>query len=139
MRRTPPVVVQLRPDPRVQAVVALLATLTALGLYVWAVDHDRAAAPLVLALPLIARWAWRQAAVLPRRLRWDGEAWWLSAPGAADETLVRLDVVIDLDHWLLLRATPGPCWLPLARHQQPSAWGGLRATLYAAPARAADA
>ena len=53
MRRTPPVVVQLRPDPRVQAVVALLATLTALGLYVWAVDHDRAAAPLVLALPLI--------------------------------------------------------------------------------------
>jgi hypothetical protein len=139
MRRTPPVVVHLRPDPRVQAVVAVLAALAALGLCAWAIDHDRAAVTLLLSLPLVAIWAWRQAAVLPRRLRWDGEAWWLSAPGADEETLVRLDVVIDLDHWLLLHASPGPRWLPLARHQQPATWGALRATLHAAPARAVDA
>lgn len=139
MRRTPPVVVHLLPDPRVQAVVALLAALTALGLWAWVLDHSRAAMPFLLAVPLMAVWAWRQAAALPRRLRWDGEAWWLSPPAGDDETLVQLDVVIDLDHWLLLRASPVSCWLPLARHQQPAAWGALRATLYAAPARRADA
>lgn len=136
-RRTPPVVVQLAPQPRLQALVAFIALLAAGGLSAWAVSHQTSAWPVWLAVPPLAGWAWRAAAVLPRRLRWDGEAWWLAEPGRDDEAAVQLGVLIDLDHWLLLRAEPGPRWLPLSRHQQAPHWTALRATLFAAPQRPA--
>lgn len=138
MRRTPPVVVQLQPQPAVQALVAALAAVTALGLAAWAISHMPQAWPLLLAVPLAAYRAWRQAAVQARRLRWDGEAWWLGPASGDDEARVQLDVVIDLDRWLLLRASAGPCWLPLAARQHPATWGALRATLFSALPRAAD-
>lgn len=131
MRRTPPVVVHVQPQPAVQAVVALISALAATGLACWAISHQPLAWPALLAVPVVAAWAWRQAAILPRRLRWDGEAWWLAEPGQQDETAIRLAMLIDLDAWLLLRAHPGPHWLPLSRRQQPQ-WGALRATLFAA-------
>jgi len=86
-------------------------------------------------VPAAVAYAWRAAAVLPRRLRWDGQAWWLAEPGRDDETAVQLAVLIDLDAWLLLRAAPGPRWLPLSRQQQ-SQWAALRATLFSARAAA---
>ncbi|MFT7721758.1 MAG: hypothetical protein QM788_02845 [Roseateles sp.] len=133
-RRTPPVVVRLAPQPAVQAVVALLAAMTAGGLAAWALGHQPQAWPALLAVPAAAAWAWRAAAVGPRRLRWDGQAWWLGHPHRDDdETAVQLTVLIDLDAWLLLRAMPGPRWLPLSRHQQAAQWTALRATLFAAP------
>lgn len=132
MRRTPPVVVQLQPQPALQAVVALIAALTVGGLATWAISHEPRAWPALLAIPVAAFWGWREAAVMPRRLRWDGQAWWLAEPGRDDETPVRLAVLIDLDSWLLLRAGPGPRWLPLSQAQQPT-WTALRATLFAAP------
>jgi hypothetical protein len=134
MRRTPPVRVQLEPQPAVQGVVALIAALAAAGLAGWAVSHRESAWALWLLLPLVAAWGWRSAAVLPRRLRWDGQGWWLTEAHASAETAVNLVVLIDLDGWLLLRATPGPRWLPLSRRQQPAQWGALRATLFAASA-----
>ena len=133
MRRTPPVVVHLQPQPAVQAVVAAIMALAASGLAAWAVSHQSKAWPAWLAIPAVAFWAWRAAAVLPRRLRWDGQAWWLAEPGRDDETQVQLAVLIDLDAWLLLRAEPGPRWLPLSRAQQVPHWGALRATIFAAP------
>jgi hypothetical protein len=133
MRRTPPVVVPLLPQPGVQAVVALFALLASGGLAVWAASHIPQAWPALLALPFISLWAWRAAAVLPRRLRWDGQAWWLAEPGGDDEITVQLAVLIDLDAWLLLRASPGPRWLPVSRRQQAAHWTALRATLFAAP------
>jgi hypothetical protein len=136
MRRTPPVVVQLQPLAAIQAVVALIAALASGGLAAWVISHQSRAWPVLLAVPVAAFWAWRQAVALPRRLRWDGEAWWLAEPGRADEAAVRLAVLIDLDRWLLLRASPGPRWLTLARHQHPAHWGALRATLFAASAKA---
>jgi len=75
--------------------------------------------------------------VLPRRLRWNGQAWWLAEPGHDDDTQVQLAVLIDLHTWLLLRARPGPRWLPLSRARQPSQ-GTLRVTLFAAPGGAAQ-
>ncbi|MFG6431963.1 hypothetical protein ACG00Y_18730 [Roseateles sp. LYH14W] len=87
---------------------------------------------MLLILPLASAYAWRAAAVLPRRLRWDGQAWWLADADRDEETAVQLTVLIDLDAWLLLRASAGPRWLPLARRQQPH-WGALRATLFTAP------
>lgn len=133
MRRTPPVVVQLAPQPAVQAVVALLALVASGGLAGWAVSHHAGSWPALLAVPPIVLWGWRAAAVLPRRLRWDGEAWWLAEPHSDDDTAVQLSVLIDLDTWMLLHATPGPRWLPLSRHQQAAHWTALRATLFAAP------
>ncbi len=131
MRRTPPVVVHLLPQPAVQAAVALIALLAAAGVSAWACAHDARAWPVWLGVLPVAAAGWRAAAVSARRLRWDGEAWWLSEPGRGDEAPVRLAVLIDLDAWLLLRASPGPHWLPLARGQQPQ-WGALRATLFSA-------
>ena len=136
MRRTPPVVVQLAPQPAVQALVALIAALAAGGLAAWGLGHHAQAWPALLAVPLAAAWAWREAAVRPRRLRWDGQAWWLAEPPRHEEAAVQLAVLIDLDTWLLLRASPGPHWLPLARRQQAAQWGALRATLFAAPGAA---
>ena len=139
MRRTPPVVVHLQASRAVQAVVAGIAALTVAGLAGWALSHQPQAWPVWLVVPPAAVWAWREAATLPRRLRWDGQAWWLLEPGRRDETAVQLDVLIDLDAWLLLRARPGPRWLPVSRGQQGPHWGALRATLYSAPTRAPEA
>jgi len=133
MRRTPPVVVQLQPQPAVQAVVALIAALASGGVAAWALSHHAFVWPALLAVPLAVLYAWRAGAVLPRRLRWDGQAWWLAGSDRDEETAVQLAVLIDLDAWLLLRAYPGPRWLPLARSQQAPHWTALRATLFAAP------
>ncbi len=135
MRRTPPVVVQLQPQPAVQAAVALVAALASGGLAAWVLSCTLSAWPTLFAVPAAVAYAWRAAAVLPRRLRWDGQAWWLAEPGRDDETAVQLAVLIDLDAWLLLRAAPGPRWLPLSRQQQ-SQWAALRATLFSARAAA---
>ncbi|TXI23988.1 MAG: hypothetical protein E6Q67_03495 [Roseateles sp.] len=138
MRAAPPVRVDLRADARVQALVALLALLCVGGLTLNLSLHVPAAWPGLLASPLAALWAWHAAAVRPRRLRWDGQVWWLvDEPAEAHvEQAVSLEVVMDLDHWLLLRARPalgGPAlYLPLARSHHLELWGALRATLFAA-------
>jgi hypothetical protein len=132
MRRTPPVVVHTQPQRAVQAVVALIVSLAGVAQAHWAISHFPATWPLLLALPLLTVAAWRAAAVRPRRLRWDGEAWWLAEAGSAAEAPVQLRVVMDLHHWLLLRARPGPVYLPLSRRQHPAHWGALRATLFSA-------
>ena len=133
MRRTPPVVVHLQPQPAVQMVAAFIAALASGGLAAWAISHHPSAWPILLIVPLAVFYGWRGAAVLPRRLRWDGQAWWLAEPESDAETAVDLAVLIDLDAWLLLRASPGARWLPLARRQHVAQWGALRATLFAAP------
>ena len=133
MRRTPPLAVQIQPQPAVQAAVAMIVASAAAGLAFLAISHRGQAWPALLLVPVVAAWGWRAAAAVPRRLRWDGQAWWLAEPGQRDETAVRIAVLIDLDAWLLLRTSPGPRWLALARHQQATEWGALRATLFAAP------
>jgi hypothetical protein len=133
MRRTPPLAILIQPHPAVQATVAGLVALAATGLAVWALGHWPGAWPALLLVPAVAAWAWRQARAEPRRLRWDGEAWWLAEPGRQDENPVRIAVLIDLDTWLLLHASPGRAWLAVARRQQAPYWGALRATLFAAP------
>ena len=123
----------MQPQPVVQAVVALIGTLATGGLAAWAISHHPHVWPALLVVPLVACWAWRAATVLPRRLRWDGQAWWLADSERKEESAVQLSVLIDLDTWLLLRTAPSSCWLPLSRSQQVAQWGALRATLFAAP------
>ena len=107
MRRTPPVAVLLQPQakPVVQAVVALIALLASGGLAARAIVRQLQAWPALLAIPAIRLWARRAAAELPRRLRWDGQALWLAKPDRDEEAAVQRSVLIDLDAWLLLRAT----------------------------------
>jgi hypothetical protein len=62
------------------------------------------------------------AGVLPRRLRWDGQAGWLADPDRKKGLPVRLAMLIDLHGGL-----------PLARRQQADLGAALRATVFAAP------
>ena len=105
MRRTPPVAVLLQPQTVVRAVVALLALGGLGGFAAWAIVRQPQAWPALLAVPAISLVAWRAAAELPPRLRWDGQAWWLAKPDRDEEAAVQRTVLIDLDAWLLLRAT----------------------------------
>lgn len=141
MRHAPPVRVHIGPDVRVQAVVSAIMGLAVGGLVLTLFQHAGGAWPAFALPPLAMVLAWRAAAVQPRRLRWDGTHWWLSdarpQPGAPDEMAVTVDVVIDLDAWLLLRCAPvGARWaalyLPLARSHHGAQWGSLRATLFTA-------
>lgn len=134
MRQAPPLVVVVLPDRRAALAVAGCVTLAAAGLALrflpWA----------LLSLPLVAWLGAKAARPRERRLRFDGQQWWLLAPEWRDEVQVQLQVVIDLDGWLLLRArTATSRWaryyFPLNRAGQGSIWGQLRATLVSAPTR----
>ncbi|MBI3350574.1 MAG: hypothetical protein HY020_25680 [Burkholderiales bacterium] len=107
MRRTPPVAVLLQPQakPVVRAVVALIALLAAGGLAARAIVRQPQAWAALLAVSVISLRARRAAAELPRWLRWNGQALWLAKPDRDEEAAVQRSVLIDLDAWLLLRAT----------------------------------
>ena len=97
--------------------------------------HWAGAVWLTPLIPIVSAWAWRMARVRPRRLIWDGQCWRLAEQGAADEArVVRLELLFDLESWLLLRADgdEGRVYLPLARRQLPAQWTQLRATLHTA-------
>jgi hypothetical protein len=133
MRPAPPLAVAVLPLWQAQSVVAVLTTLAAAGLAV------RFAPWAALLLPLVFWLAWRQARVEERRLRWDGEQWWLQASIHQDEQAIRLQVVLDLDTWLLVRGRTAAGrgrwhYFPLNRAGQGSIWGALRATLMTARA-----
>jgi len=139
-RRPAAFALDVAPQPRLQSLVALLVVLSATaGLAAWVV-HWAPAIWLALLLPIVSWQAWRLAAVAPRRLQFDGDAWWLGTPGRAPQPCRRLEVVFDFETWLLLRVDVGRWrYLPIARHQAGADWGRLRATLYAArPAPEAD-
>jgi hypothetical protein len=136
MRRSPPLVIAVLPLRSTQFQVAALAAC------LWAGLAWRFLPWALFALPLPVAWAWRVARVAERRLRWDGERWWLSAAVGNAEVGVQMRVVIDLGDWLLLRATPDGQrfairhrFLPLNRAGQGAIWGALRATLVSARAQ----
>ncbi|WP_394386994.1 hypothetical protein [Roseateles sp. BYS87W] len=105
----------------------------AAGLAAWAVSHNPALWPAWAAVPATAAWGWRESRAQTRRLRWDGQAWWLREADAAPERAVVPSVLMDLDRWMLLHTAAPARWLVVSRGQAPATWGGLRATLYAAP------
>ncbi len=87
--------------------------------------------PLILVVSFLA---WRFARVEPRQLRWDGQCWRLAPAGEREPgPPVRLELLMDLQSWLLLRAD-GRIYLPLSLRQHAAHWGMLRATLYSAKA-----
>lgn len=137
MRAAPPLRLQVCADRRVQGLVTGLALLACAVLLLAIGQHLPQVWPAAVLLPVVALMAWRLSVALPRRLRWDGQTWWLATPPAVQvEQQVSLDVVIDLDRWVLLRARSSlprsTLYLPLAQDHHPETWGALRATLFAA-------
>jgi hypothetical protein len=104
-------------------------------------------------------WSIRQARVRrtrcdpPQSLRWDTQSWWLQPAGAplaegasadagasAPAQAVHLQVLLDVEHWMLLRLVPvgseGRFWrhrcLAVSRRQQGGHWSLLRIHLFMA-------
>lgn len=122
--------------------LALAATLVA-GVWAWQLATIGAGA-IAVAVGLLAGALLAQVWRTPRRrLRWDGQIWWLASPASADARRGQLAVALDLGVWLLLRferdAGPRPrrAWLALQKRDLAADWHALRCALYS-PRPAAD-
>jgi hypothetical protein len=109
---------------------------TAAGL-AWAAGHWGWAASdsglwVVICAAAVAALSWWLAAPRARHVQWDGQQW------LADGAAVRVEVMIDLPRWLLLRlraepgsATGGVCWTAVSAAESGPVWHGLRVALFA--------
>jgi hypothetical protein len=141
MHGAPPVALVCEGGAVWRGVRAGLPALAAAAFAAWVAGHaglglpGQALVALVAAVPA-ATLAWRAAAPQPRALAWDGEHWRL---GPADQP-GRVDVMIDLGGWLLLRhtgdgANAAVTWLAVSGSSAGAALHGLRLALQArAPA-----
>ncbi len=133
-RQVPAFTVGITPLPRVQGLVALVTTASAASAIAGLALHEAMAWWLMPCAPVLAAWAWRLARVVPRRLHWDGQCWRLALAASSEPgPTVRIEVLVDLDSALLLRAD-GRVYLPLLARALPGQWGPLRATLHSARA-----
>jgi hypothetical protein len=135
VRQAPPVSLRCDGSRAWRAVQALLAATACASLVAWLALHAGAGASGALAAAaLCAAIAgaaiWRRLRPQPVELQWDGQRW------ALDGAVGRVDVMMDLGPWLLLRfraAAGRDRWLSVPRAGR--ARHGLRAALYS---RAAD-
>ncbi len=142
MQAAPAVAVEVKPDRVSRFALAGLAGASLAVTVVWAVQRGDGLGGAVLALVATSLMA-----LLPgflrtavRQLRWDGQAWHLSAPdGQARPTAVgQLAVALDFGNWMLLRFQPDPLstpaarqWLPLSRVAVGPSWHALRCAAHA--------
>ena len=77
--------------------------------------------------------------VLPTRLHWDGQRWFVGVgePESSDPSAADLTVAIDLGGWMLLRLRRQHAprwrrslWLPAQRRGQAAQWHALRCAVY---------
>jgi hypothetical protein len=141
MRSTPPAVeVTLAPGRREQWLVAAAHAMAVSFLGAWLAEH--AGAPVVAAWALAGVvGAWLGLKVLQPMvgaLRWDGECWWHLPYAEGAHPLHRVDLMMDLGGWVLLRARaergqrrllPGH-WCGISRRDAGHGWHGLRLALY---------
>ena len=133
MHAAPPVSVRGTGGPAWRAVQAILPGLATGALGAWALAHlGWPLLPAALAALATAGWAWRLAAPVLAAVVWDGQRWTIDGQ-AAD-----LQLMIDLDRWVLLRCRPqgqarAKRWLAVAASEAGTAWPLLRAALHAHP------
>ncbi|MFY7864456.1 hypothetical protein [Roseateles sp.] len=141
-RSAPAFQIETLPQPRLQVWVALTAALSAFSALMALSAHLNWGlyGALIWALvPIATALGWRSARIESRRLRWDGQQWWLTFRGRdSEEVPVRLEVLFDFGAWLLLRATlraderrSRPVYLAFSRRGQ-AHWAALRACVYLA-------
>jgi hypothetical protein len=139
MRAAPAVQATLSPDRGWLACARGLAALALAGLAAWAAQGlggpgwatALAAAGAALAGLLAGA---RLVGAHTGTLRWDGAAWSWQPLGAAQPLAGRIEVMIDLGPWMLLRlqsVEAGTLWLPLAQSACGPAWRALRSALHA--------
>jgi hypothetical protein len=132
VRHAPPVGVTLSGAGAWRHGRTLLGALTAAVFAAWGSLHLGAAPTLAAAAGgaaalLAGGLAWRAARPQPAQLRWDGASW------SADAAPGEVDVMLDLQRWLLLRFRPAQGrarWLPVPAAEAGAAWLALRAALY---------
>jgi len=133
MRSAPAVSVRCSRAGAWRVFQAALPALSAAALLAWALGHlQEPVWPAWGLIPLVgglAWWSFRRQTPQPLTLNWDGQCW------TADGQEGRLDVMIDLGPWLLLRLRPlDPegqlLWIPVARAEAAAAWHALRAAVY---------
>ena len=149
MRAAAPIEVTVKSSAAWETGVAVLCGIGLAGIGAWA-DAGRdqhglfwliaaAAASGVIALAAV-----RPLLDAPSRLRWDGAAWRLASGAshpAGDEPgpAGRLQVMIDLGDWMLVRFVDGSGWrrrvrwLALQRSADPAQWHALRCAVFAPP------
>jgi hypothetical protein len=139
MRTAPPVSLRAGGGALWSALRLGLPALAAGSVGLWWLEQVQApgwlawSSPLLAALSaaLLAGWRGREQ---PVELAWDGQRW------SADGRTGRLDVMIDLQDWLLLRlrseAPAATRWIALSARDCGAAWPALRVALYARPAGA---
>ncbi|MDP2006343.1 MAG: hypothetical protein Q8K45_11760 [Rubrivivax sp.] len=136
MRAAPPVSVRCNGGTVWKLVQAGLFALAAGVAAAWGLAHlgmsmAWALGPCAAAAAL----AWWLSAGRDVALAWDGQRW------TADDVPGRLEVMIDLGGWLLLRLRPGAGgrhrWVAVAAREAGPALHGLRAAAFSRPAESA--
>ena len=130
MRAAPAVSVQAGRSLGWRVFQAGVAALAVTALAAWVLGHLQSASWPALALgPPAAVAAWMAFRCPSVALAWDGQVW------AADSQTGTLDVMLDLDGWLLLRLRPNDAtqpvrWMPVSRADAGPAFHALRAAVY---------
>ena len=107
-----------------------MPALAAAAVAAWMLGHlQRPAWPALLVVLPVAALAWRLARQEPVTLAWDGQLW------CADGRPGRLDLMIDLGPWMLLRLRPDEparrtTWIPVSVADAGASWHALRAAVY---------
>lgn len=144
MHAAPPVRIPVVTDALAQGGALLCATWAAANGVAWALSWTEASAwssgvVIMLAAGVAALLTWRalrrHAAVIGL-LAWDTASWHWAAAGAATQP-GRVQVMIDLGPWMLLRFNPvapraAGTWLAISRGAAAGQWPAWRAALYAA-------
>ena len=145
MRASPACQVVLKRFGVWRGAVLALALLAVLCMAAWLARREPPIAPWMLAaaaaaVAAIVALLWSLLRMPARRLRWDGQVWWLAkattkpTPEPATEATGELTVVIDLGPWMLLRFAPAGAvpavWLPAQRRGLESQWHALRCAVY---------
>jgi hypothetical protein len=114
----------------------------------WALNWAGAGQTFAFGCALLAGLAsaviiWRLLPECAGTLRWDGVQWRITSYGSNDDRSDRLgshlDLMLDLEDWMLLRMrlgsgqSGGTVWLPVARRAAPHRWPALRMTVWMAP------
>jgi hypothetical protein len=141
MRSTPPAVeLTLASGRREQRIVAAMYAVAAslLGAWLAALGSVPALAVWPLAAVLGAWLGLNALRPMVGSLCWDGQWWWHVRHAGAARALHRVDLMMDLGGWLLLRARAGQgpggllpgSWCGISRQDAGSSWHGLRLALH---------
>ena len=140
MRPPPPLTLLCAPSRAWRAVCASLAAAAAAAMAAWVAGHLGTPLPWTLGASLVAAATGallciRVAGPLqPAHVSWDGQHW------AVDEVPGDLQVMLDIDRWLLLRSQPhdgaAVRWLAISCARGAGDWPALRTALYSDPPQA---